>query len=94
MMCRNIKILFNFDPPATEQEIRAAAEQYVRKITGFQKPSSVNQKAFNRAVEEVTKTTSTLLNSLQTNGSPRNREVVAARAHDRAVKRFGPGRAN
>jgi hypothetical protein len=88
-MCRNIKILFNFEPPATECEIRAAAEQYVRKVSGFKKPSSANQRAFNKAVAEITGATSTLLGSLETSASPRNREIVAAKAHDRAVRRFG-----
>ena len=88
-MCRNIKTLFNFEPPATENEIRAAAEQFVRKISGFKKPSSANQKAFDKAVAEVSRATSALLDSLETNASPRNREIVAAKAHDRAVRRFG-----
>jgi len=88
-MCRNIKPLFNFEPPATGQEIRAAAEQFVRKISGFKKPSSANQRAFDKAVEEITRASSALLGSLKTTASPRNREIVAARAHDRAVRRFG-----
>jgi hypothetical protein len=87
-MCRNIKMLFNFEPPATEFEIRAAAEQFVRKVSGFKKPSSANQKAYDKAVAEVTKATAALLDSLETTAIPRNREVVAAKAHDRAVKRF------
>jgi hypothetical protein len=87
-MCRNIKMLFNFEPPATESEIRLAAEQFVRKVTGFKKPSSANRKAFDKAVAEVTKSTANLLGSLETTASPRNREVVAAKAHDRAIKRF------
>ncbi len=88
-MCRNIKTLFNFEPPATDDEIHAAAEQFVRKVSGFKKPSSVNQKAFDRAVAEVSGATSALLDSLETNASPRNREIVAVKAHDRAVRRFG-----
>ena len=88
-MCRNIKTLFNFEPPATENEIRAAAEQFVRKISGFKKPSSANQKAFEGAVEAVSRATSALLDSLETSASPRNREIVAVKAHDRAVRRFG-----
>ena len=88
-MCRNIKTLFNFEPPATDEEIRMAALQFVRKISGFAKPSAANQKAFNRAVDEVTRASSTLLGSLVTTASPRNREVEAAKAHARAVRRFG-----
>lgn len=88
-MCRNIKTLFNFDPPATNDEIQAAALQYVRKISGFTKPSAANEAAFNRAVAEVEKASSRLLGSLVTAASPRNREVEAARAHARAVRRFG-----
>jgi hypothetical protein len=88
-MCRNIKILFNFESPATEHEIRAAAEQFVRKVSGFQKPSSTNQKAFDKAVAEVTRATSTLLDSLKTSAKSRDREITAAKAHDRAVRRFG-----
>jgi hypothetical protein len=88
-MCRNIRTLYNFEPPATEEEVRAAALQFVRKISGFAKPSAANQKAFDRAVNQVAKTTSTLLRSLVTSASPRNREVEAARARARAVQRFG-----
>lgn len=88
-MCRNIRTLYNFKPPATEEEVRAAALQFVRKISGFAKPSAGNQKAFDRAVNQVAKTTSTLLRSLVTSASPRNREVEAARARARAVQRFG-----
>ena len=90
-MCRNIKVLFNFDPPASESEIRASATQFVRKISGFATPSSANEEAFNRAVEEVAQASSTLLGSLVTNAAPRNREAEAARAHRRAVLRFGSG---
>jgi hypothetical protein len=88
-MCRNIKVLYNFKPPATADEIQAAALQYVRKISGFAKPSTVNEKAFNKAVEEVAKASSKLLKSLATNAPPRNRDVETARAHARAVSRFG-----
>ena len=88
-MCRNIRTLYNFEPPATEEEVRAAALQFVRKISGFAKPSAANQKAFDRAVNQVAKTASTLLRSLVTSASPRNREVEAARARARAVQRFG-----
>jgi hypothetical protein len=88
-VCRNIKNLFNFEPPATGEEIRAAALQFVRKISGFAKPSAANQKAFNRAVDEVTRASLTLLGSLVTTASPRTREVEAAKAHARAVRRFG-----
>ena len=89
-MCRNIKTLFNFEPPATEKEIRAAALQFVRKISGLAAPSKANLEAFDRAVDEVTRASSTLLASLVTTASPRNREVEAAKAHARAVRRFGP----
>jgi hypothetical protein len=88
-VCRNIKTLYNFDPPATDDEIRAAALQYVRKISGFAKPSAANEAAFNRAVDEVAKVSSKLLRSLVTAASPRSRDVEAARAHARAVRRFG-----
>ena len=88
-MCRNIKTLYNLEPPATGEEIRAAALQFVRKISGFATPSAANQKAFNRAVDEVAQASSTLLGSLVTTASPRNREVEAAKAHVRAVRRFG-----
>jgi hypothetical protein len=82
-------MLYNFEPPATDDEIRAAALQFVRKISGFAKPSAANEKAFNRAVDEVTKASSKLLSSLVTTASPRNREVEAAKAHVRAALRFG-----
>ena len=88
-MCRNIKTLYNFDPPASDDEIHAAALQYVRKISGFARPSAANDAAFNRAVAEVEKASSRLLGSLVTAASPRNRDVEAARAHARAVRRFG-----
>ena len=88
-MCRNIKTLFNFDPPVTEDEIRAAATQFVRKISGFTKPSAVNQVAFDVAVKEITQSASALLNSLATSAPPRNRELEAAKAHAKAISRFG-----
>lgn len=88
-MCRNIKPLFNFDPPATDEEIRDASLQFVRKLSGFQKPSQVNEAAFNQAIDEISAATRTLLDSLTTHADPRNREVEAARAHARAVARFG-----
>jgi hypothetical protein len=88
-MCRNIKTLHNFEPPATEDEIRGAALQYVRKVSGSQKPSQANEAAFARAVEEVATTTRRLLDELVTTAAPRDREVEAARARARAEKRFG-----
>ncbi len=88
-MCRNIKTLYNFEPPATEDEIRAAALQYVRKISGSTNPSAANQEAFDRAVDEVALASATLLGSLVTTAAPKDREVEAARAHARAVSRFG-----
>ena len=88
-MCRNIRQLFNFDPPATDDEVRAAALQFVRKISGFAKPSAANEEAFARAVAEVAMASSTLLAALVTTTAPRNREVEAAKAHARAVSRFG-----
>ena len=88
-MCRNIKTLFNFEPPATEAEIRAASTQFVRKITGFKSPSKANQAAFDNSVREITRSASVLLSSLTTAAPPRDREIEAARAHARAVRRFG-----
>lgn len=88
-VCRNIKTLFNFDPPATEEEIHMASEQFVRKLSGFSKPSEVNQAAFNEAVDEVAHVAQHLLGSLVTNAHPHNREEEARRAHERALKRFG-----
>jgi hypothetical protein len=88
-VCRNIKTLYNFDPPATEDEIRAAALQYVRKISGYQAPSAANEAAFERAVDEVAGVSATLLNSLVTTASSKNREAEAEKAHERAVRRFG-----
>lgn len=91
-MCRNIRTLFNFAPPATDQEIRAAALQFVRKISGFATPSAANEKAFHRAVDEIHRASSSLLGSLLTSASPRNREVETAKAQARAVRRFGSKR--
>lgn len=88
-MCRNIKPLFNFDPPATKDEIRAASEQFVRKVSGFQHPSHTNEHAFEHAVDEVAAAVNKLLHSLTTTAEPRNREEEAIKAHQRAVKRFG-----
>jgi hypothetical protein len=88
-MCRNIKTLHNFEPPATEDEIRAAALQYVRKVSGSQKPSKANEAVFERAVEDVTTATRELLAALVTAAAPRDREIEAARARARAEKRFG-----
>jgi hypothetical protein len=87
-MCRNIRSLYNFDPPATEDEIRAASLQYVRKISGFTKPSQANAAAFERAVERVAEISSTLLDELVTSAPSRDREVEAARARARAQQRF------
>ena len=88
-MCRNIKTLHNFEPPATEDEVRAAALQYVRKVSGSQKPSKANEAAYERAVDEVAAITSELLAALVTTAAPRDREVEAARARARAEARFG-----
>jgi hypothetical protein len=88
-MCRNIRTLYNFDPPVTEEELRAAALQYVRKITGFSKPSKVNGEAFNAAVEEVAQISAHLLRSLETTAPPKNREEEAAKAKARAAERYG-----
>jgi hypothetical protein len=89
MMCRNIKTLFNFDPPATEEEMRAAALQFVRKLSGFNHPSKANEAAFDRAVEDVTASARTLIESLVTTADPRDREIEAARARARTAARFG-----
>ena len=89
-MCRNIRVLFNFEPRSTDEEIQAAALQYVRKISGYAKPSAANEVAFNRAVDEVARASSNLLDALVTTAPPRNREVEMAKAHERAVHRFGP----
>ena len=88
-MCRNIKTLFNFDPPVTDEETRAAALQFVRKITGFNKPSKANEEAFEAAIDEITAIASKLLHSLETAAPPKNREEEAAKAKARAAERFG-----
>ena len=88
-MCRNIKILFNFDPPVTEAEIRNASLQFVRKISGFGKPSKANEGPFEAAVDEIAEAATRLLRSLQTNSSPRNREEEAAKLRARSAERFG-----
>lgn len=87
-MCRNIKTLFNFEPPATEDEIRAASLQFVRKLSGFNKPSQANEAAFNQAVDEVAAAARTLLGSLATQAAPRDREVEADKARERSRLRF------
>ena len=87
-MCRNIKTLFNFDPPATDEEIRAASVQFVRKLSGFTKPSKVNEDAFDRAVGEVAQIARRLIDSLVTTAEPRDRDEFAARARARAAERF------
>ena len=87
-MCRNIKTLFNFDPPVTEEELRAASLQFVRKVTGFNKPSKANEAAFFAAVDEITRISGSLLDSLQTHAPPRTREEEAAKAKARAAQRF------
>ncbi|MFS0861986.1 DUF2277 domain-containing protein [Fredinandcohnia sp. 179-A 10B2 NHS] len=88
-MCRNIRPLFNFEPAATDDEIYAASLQYVRKITGFNKPSKANEEAFNQAINEIAAVTRKLVDSMETSAQPRNREVEAERAKARAAKRFG-----
>jgi len=88
-MCRNIKTLYNFDPPVTDEEIRAAALQFVRKISGFTKPSKANEVSFLAAVDEVAVVSARLLRSLETSAAPKNREAEAAKARLRAVERFG-----
>jgi hypothetical protein len=92
-MCRNIRTLYNFEPPATEEEVEAAALQYVRKISGTSKPSQANQAAFDLAVDEVATASRRLLSALVTSAPPRDREVEAARARARAAQRFGPATA-
>jgi len=87
-MCRNIRTLFNFEPPATEEEIRASAQQFVRKLSGFNRPSQANEAAFNRAVDEVTDAARRLLDALHTSAPARDREVEAAKARERARERF------
>ncbi len=88
-MCRNIKQLYNFEPHATNDEVHAAALQFVRKISGFQKPSAANEHAFNKAIEEIAHASQHLLEDLVTQAAPRNREVEAAKARARAIQRFG-----
>ena len=88
-MCRNIRMLFNFDPPATDEEIRAASLQFVRKLSGFNAPSKANEAAFNGAVDEVSTIARQLIDSLTTTAAPKNREEVAARARERSAERFG-----
>ena len=89
-MCRNIKTLFNFDPPATDEEIRAASLQFVRKLSGFNAPSKANEAAFNRAIDDVFQCARRLLDGLETSAAPRDREVEALRAKARSAERFGP----
>ena len=91
-MCRNIKTLFNFDPPATDEEIRAASLQFVRKLSGFNAPSKANEDAFDRAVDETAAVARRLVDSLKTNATPKNREEVAAAARARAAERFADAR--
>lgn len=88
-MCRNIKTLFNFDPPATDEEVVAASMQFVRKLSGFNKPSQVNQPAFERAVKDVSKVARRLIDSFETQAPPRDREVEAAKRRAKAIERFG-----
>ena len=88
-MCRNIKPLFNFDPPATDEEVRDAALQFVRKLSGYNTPSQANEAAFHRGVDEVAAAARRLLDSLTTQAEPKNREEEAAKARERAAKRFG-----
>lgn len=88
-MCRNIKPLFNFEPPTTKQEIHEAALQFVRKVSGFREPSQINQVVFDAAVAQIASNTAKLLSALTTDATPHNREVEAAKAHARAIKRFG-----
>jgi hypothetical protein len=87
-MCRNIKTLANFEPPATDEEIRASALQFVRKLSGSHRPSKANEAVFNHAVDEVTEVAERLIRSLTTNAAPRNREIEAQKAHERARQRF------
>ena len=88
-MCRNIKTLFNFEPPVTEEEVRAASLQFVRKISGFNKPSKTNEVAFSSAVDEIARISKQLLVSLESNAAPKNRQEEAAKAKMRAAQRFG-----
>jgi hypothetical protein len=89
-MCRNIKTLFNFEPPATDEEVHAASLQFVRKLSGFNKPSQANEAAFDRAIEEIAAAARTLIDSLVTTADPRDREIEAERARRRNAERFGP----
>ena len=91
-MCRNIRPLFNFDPPANEEEIRAAAVQFVRKVSGFNRPSQTNQEAFNAAIDAIARDCSVLLASLVTNATPRNRLLEATKAREKSALRFAPTR--
>jgi hypothetical protein len=88
-MCRNIKTLYNFEPPATEADVQAAALQFVRKVSGFTRPSAANEAAFRRAVDDIAAASTALLGSLVTTAAPRDREREAAKAHARAVRTFG-----
>jgi len=88
-MCRNIHVLFNFDPPATDDEVQAAALQYVRKVSGFTKPSQANEAAFERAIEQVERATRTLVDSLVTTAPAKDRDAEAAKARERSARRFG-----
>jgi hypothetical protein len=88
-MCRNIKPLFNFDPPVTDEEVRAASLQFVRKISGFTKPSKANEEVFDRAIDEVAAAARRLMDGLVTNAPPRDREIEAAKARARGAERFG-----
>lgn len=88
-MCRNIKPLFNYDPPATDEEIHNAALQFVRKISGYQKPSEVNEEIFNESIKDISVVVRKLVDSLSTSAAPHNREEEARKAHERALKRFG-----
>ena len=89
-MCRNIKTLFNFDPPATDEEVRAASLQFVRKLSGFNAPSKANEAAFNRGIEEIYEAAHRLIHDLETHAPPRDRDIEAAKARERAAHRFGP----
>ena len=90
LMCRNIKTLFNFDPPATDEEIRAASLQFVRKLSGFHEPSAANEAAFTKAIDDVARAATELLHALKTTAHPHNPEIEAQKAHERARMRFGP----
>jgi hypothetical protein len=92
-MCRNIKTLFNFDPPATDEEVRAASLQFVRKLSGFNAPSKANEKTFNKAVEDVARIARRLIDDLETNAPPKDREAEAAKAKALAAERYGTARA-